>query len=373
MRLSERQERVVATAITVVAVVTILGAVGVFFWLVARFLGAFAHVFLPLAVAGIGAMVCRPYFAWLERRLHLKAPLALVALFLSVLIPLAAFLWFFGFILVRQIADLIEAAPAWWNNLQRQLEQRWPQVQEFLDGPVGQRLRDFLSEHTSGLLDAARVIGQGTLNAGMGVMRAVGGLFGWAVTPVYFAFFLLTPSFKASDLGRHLPFLKPETREDVVFLLEQFVDIIVVFFRSQLVIATLQGLLFAVGFTIVGLQFGFLLGLVLGFLNIIPYLGSMVGLAVTLPLAYFQPGGGLETVLGVLVAMSVVQLIEGYLLTPRIMGDRTGLHPMVIIVAVFFWGSALGGILGMILAIPLTAFAVVCWRLARDKYIEEWV
>ena len=58
---------------------------------------------------------------------------------------------------------------------------------------------------------------------------------------------------------------------------------------------------------------------------------------------------------------------------PRIMGDRTGLHFMAIIVAIFFWGSALGGILGMILAIPLTAFLVVFWRLAREKYIQELV
>ena len=74
-----------------------------------------------------------------------------------------------------------------------------------------------------------------------------------------------------------------------------------------------------------------------------------------------------------LVVFTVVQLIEGYLLTPRIMGDRTGLHPVAIIVAVFFWGSALQGILGMILAIPLTAFLVVFWRLAKEKYIGELV
>jgi predicted PurR-regulated permease PerM len=53
------------------------------------------------------------------------------------------------------------------------------------------------------------------------------------------------------------------------------------------------------------------------------------------------------------------------------MGDRTGLHPLVIIVAIFFWGTALSGILGMILAIPLTAFLVVFWRLAREKYLQE--
>ncbi len=71
------------------------------------------------------------------------------------------------------------------------------------------------------------------------------------------------------------------------------------------------------------------------------------------------------------MVFSIVQMIEGYILTPRIMGDRTGLHPLTIIIAIFFWGSALGGILGMILAIPLTAFLVVLWRLAREKYIGQ--
>ena len=159
----------------------------------------------------------------------------------------------------------------------------------------------------------------------------------------------------------------------MTYLAGQFVDIVVTFFRGQLIIASLQGLLFAVGFSLVGLRFGFVLGLVLGFLNIIPYLGSMIGLGIGLPLAYFQQGGGWPLVGAVLIVFAVVQLIEGYLLTPRIMGDRTGLHPMAIIFAVFFWGSALQGILGMILAIPLTAFLVVLWRLAREKYIGELV
>jgi predicted PurR-regulated permease PerM len=77
--------------------------------------------------------------------------------------------------------------------------------------------------------------------------------------------------------------------------------------------------------------------------------------------------------LWVLVVIALVQAIEGYVLTPKIMGDATGLHPMVIIVAMFFWGTAFGGILGMIMAIPLTAFGAVFLRLAKEKYIQEWV
>ena len=119
------------------------------------------------------------------------------------------------------------------------------------------------------------------------------------------------------------------------------------------------------------LIFGFVLGLVLGFLNVIPYLGSIVGLTVALPLALFQDGGGWWMVGAVLGVFTVVQMIEAYLLTPKIMGDRTGLHPMAVIVAVFFWGTALDGIMGMILAIPLTAFLVVLWRLGKERYFTE--
>ena len=204
-------------------------------------------------------------------------------------------------------------------------------------------------------------------------MRGIGTLFSWAVLPVYLVFFLLARERKLDGLGDYLPFLKPDTRKDAVFLATEFVNIIVVFFRGQLLIALLQGILFALGFALVGLKFGLVLGLLLGLLNIIPYLGSIIGLGIALPLAYFQQDGGLFTLGGVLVVFTLVQLIEGYFLTPRIMGDRTGLHPMAIIVAVFFWGSALSGILGMILAIPLTAFGVVFWRLAKEKYIKEWI
>ncbi|MEE2777921.1 MAG: AI-2E family transporter, partial [Acidobacteriota bacterium] len=142
---------------------------------------------------------------------------------------------------------------------------------------------------------------------------------------------------------------------------------------GQLLVALMQGLLLAVGFALTGLRYGFVLGLLLGFLNVIPYLGSMVGLAVCLPLGFFQDGGGMSTVAWVIVVFVAVQIIEGYVLTPRVMGDKTGLHPMAIIFSIFFWGAALQGILGMILAIPLTAFLVVFWRLAREKYIGELV
>ena len=169
----------------------------------------------------------------------------------------------------------------------------------------------------------------------------------------------------------HLPFLKPETAKDAIHLIREFFNLIAIFFRGQILIALIQGTLFAIGFSLAGLKYGAVLGFALGFLNIVPYLGSMVGLSVCLPLAWFQTGGGATLLIVVIVIFCLVQLIEGYYLTPKIMGKATGLNPLAIIVGIFFWGTALDGILGMILAIPLTAFVVVFWRLAREKYIGQ--
>ena len=195
----------------------------------------------------------------------------------------------------------------------------------------------------------------------------------WAFFPIYYSFFLMTETTKPADLKGYLPFLKPETRKDIVYLFGEFVNIMVAFFRGQLVIASIQGVLFAIGFSLAGLKYGAVIGITLGFLNIVPYLGNIIGLGTALPIAFFQEGGGIGRVVAVLVVFAIVQSIEGYFLTPKIMGDRTGLHPVVIIIAIFFWGTALSGISGMILAIPLTAFMVVFWRLAREKYVRELV
>ena len=184
-------------------------------------------------------------------------------------------------------------------------------------------------------------------------------------------YFLTATRKRWFDADHLLPFLKPDIRRDVTYLLHEFVDILVGFFRGQLIIASLQGLLFAVGFSLIGLRYGFVIGMALGMLNIVPYLGSMVGLAVALPIAFLQADGGLSTCVLLLAVFAVVQQIEGWFLTPRIMGERTGLHFMAIVVAILFWGTVFDSVLGLVLAIPLTAFLESVWHLAREKYIPE--
>lgn len=373
LEFSERQSRTVAAAVTTLASLVILIAIGLLGWLAAIFLRTFSGVFLPLALGAVAALVCRPYYDWLRLRLRLPPAAAVLGVFLSVLLPLTAFVVFFGGIIIGQFIELASHAPEWWEAGRLWAAERAPAVTDALRrSGFDERLREAAEQQWATVLQGLQAVGVQAFSAGIGIARGIGALLSWVVFPVYFAYFLTVDTLELD--GTHfLPFLKSETRSDVMYLVREFVDIIVAFFRGQLIIALLQGLLFAAGFTLVGLRYGFAVGLLLGLLNIVPYLGSMIGLAITLPLAFFQEGGELTTLLLVLVVFIVVQQIEGWFLTPKIMGDRTGLHFMAIIVAIFFWGTALGGILGMILAIPLTAFLASVWRFARDKYIPEIV
>ena len=367
-----RQADTIAAAVTTVAALIILVAVGLLGWLAARFIQTFSGVFLPLAVGAVAALVFRPYYDWLRRRGRLPTAAAVAAVFLSALVPPAVFITFFGHLAIEQFADLAAQAPGWWGSARKLFEAQLPRVSEVLESSgLGERLREMAIEQQAAVVEWLRTAGVQAVTAGFGLARGLGALLSWVITPVYFAWFL-TAGFRL-DTDRVLPFLKPGTREDVTYLLHEFVDITVAFFRGQLIIALLQGVLFAAGFTLVGLRYGFVIGLALGLLNVIPYLGNMIGLAVAIPIAFFQMDGGWLTCLLVLAVVLVVQQIEGWVLTPRIMGQRTGLHFMAIIVAVFFWGTALGGILGLILAIPLTAFLASLWHLAREKYIPEIV
>lgn len=375
IELSERQRATVAAAATIAAAAVILAAVVALFWAIGSFFAAFSNVFLPLAVAAVLAFVLRPYYELLNERLRFPKILAVTTVLLSLLLPVAGFAWFFGALAASQITGLVDALPDASDRVVDWVTETLPALNELAETiPFASRVREAIENlDPASLLPGFELVGDASLDVLKSVGAGLASLFAWAVLPVYLCFFLIIDPDRFRKLDHLFPFLKPRTREDVIYLIQEFIDILVAFFRGQLVIAFLQGALFAIGFSIAGLRYGLVLGLALGFLNIIPYLGSIVGLAVALPIGYWQEGGGLNLVVWVLVVFALVQLIEAYLLTPRIMGDRTGLHPMAIIVAVFFWGSALNGIAGMILAIPLTAFLVVFWRLARERYIGEVV
>jgi predicted PurR-regulated permease PerM len=120
------------------------------------------------------------------------------------------------------------------------------------------------------------------------------------------------------------------------------------------------GTLYGVGLALVGVNFSLLLGMLAGLLSIVPYLGSIVGLGAALIVAYLQFHAWLPIV-GVLVVFGIGHILEGMVLTPWLIGDKLGLHPVVVIFAVLAGGHLLG-LVGVILALPLTAMLVVLVR-----------
>ena len=367
--LTPTQRRLAAFTLTFLSLLgsfaLLIGAV----MLLGQLVGFFSSVIWPLAVAGVLALILRPVVELAEQRLRLRRTSAVVLLYGIFVLCVSGALVFIFPPVIEQALTFIANLSDYWARASIYVQDHYPQWMEFskrqLANPTIQKIADSLSAEFTGV---AALAVPSLKAAGGGALGVFAFFTHLAIVPVYLFFFLLARGEPTRKLGDHLPFLSPEVRADVVFLVREFVIIIESFFRGQMLIGFILGVLLSIGFTLVGLKFGLLIGLVLGALNIVPYLGTIIGLATVVPLAFFQPGGGWPLLGLVLLVKTIVQLIESWVITPKVMGERTGLHPVTIIVAIFFWGTAFGGVLGMLLAIPLTAFFVTAWRLAKQKY-----
>ena len=181
-----------------------------------------------------------------------------------------------------------------------------------------------------------------------------GFLAGLALVPVYAFYFLLEKKGIETKWTDYLPISNSEAKNELVFVLKSINDCLIVFFRSQVLVAICDGVLYTIGFLIIGLPYSVLLGVMATVLTMIPFLGAIATCATALIIAFAQ-NPGWQGPLGVLAVFAVVQTLEGFVIQPKIMGDRIGLHPLTIIIALMFGTTLLGGILGGILAIPLTA------------------
>ena len=368
--LGPAQRKLVGFALGLFALLAIIVLLAGLLVGLSRTLGYFSAVLWPLAVAGIVALILRPVVEVIERRLRVQRLTAVALLFAAFVLTFVGAAVAVTPVLVAQTLDFVDTLPRLWDQISTYTQSHAPAwialVSAKWTNPAFTEFRDRVVGQFNGLLSA---LVPGIWTA-MGQIRNAGGfLVGLAVVPVYLFFLLLSDTDAPARLHRLLHFLRDDIREDVVFLVQEFVGIVVAFFRGQLLIGLIMGVAYAVGFTFAGLKFGIGIGLAMGLLNIVPYLGTILGLTVALPLAFFQPAGGLWLVGLVLAVFAAVQAGEAWFLTPRIMGRQTGLHPMAIIVSVLFWGTALDGVLGMVLAIPLSAFFVTAWRLVEHKYL----
>ncbi|WP_246371419.1 AI-2E family transporter [Marilutibacter penaei] len=147
-------------------------------------------------------------------------------------------------------------------------------------------------------------------------------------------------------------------------------DVLSAFLRGQILVMLALGAIYAIGLSVVGLKVGLLIGIVAGLISFVPYLGTATGVVMGLIAAFIQPGGDLTLVLMVAGVFIVGQMLEGYVLTPRIVGDRIGLHPAAVIFAIMA-GGQLFGFLGMLIALPVAAVANVLLRFAQERYTHS--
>lgn len=193
-----------------------------------------------------------------------------------------------------------------------------------------------------------------------------GFLAGIFLVPVYVFFFLVEKQGISRQWTAYLPVRNSRFKDELVFCLGAINDYLIVFFRSQVLVAMCDGILYTIGFLLIGLPYAFLIGLLSVFLTIIPFLGATVICSAALVIGFASTGSWQLPALVVLV-FTIVQTAEGLLIQPKIVGDRVGLHPLSIIVAVLVGTTLFGGLLGGILAIPLTA----AMRVIMFRYV--WV
>lgn len=350
------------TAILCVSVCAIGGFAIAALKIAEAFLDKFGAVVWPLALAVILSFILKPAVDFMAVRLKVGRTAACWIMLAALALAAAGCLLAVLPALVSEICALSASVPDFVARVSARLSEHFPQ------------LRDIIAEKSAALKEGA--LKNLSVSVALGYVgnffrtaaSATGGavavasfVAAFAVAPIYL-YYMLTSKFDFfAFLENNMGFMSPKTKADAMFFARRFASIMSAFFRGQMTIAFIMGLLIGFGLMLVGVKFGFLLGFAAGMLNIIPYFGTVVGLGTILPTAFFQPDGGLLTALLALCVFAAVQMFEGYFLTPKIMGGRTGLHPAVIIFSVFFWGIALGGILGMILAIPLTAFAAALW------------
>lgn len=360
---TDGQKKAIASGLTVLSIAVTFSFVVAVGWCVLKALAFASAAIVPVILGFFLALFFRPYFRWWKGLVR-NPTFALVAMLATVLVPLGLLLWYAGAVMVDQISTLIAQGPHLVKQVMEWFAATFPKLHALL-GQMGvpyENLGDIYTKY-----------GATALKAGTGALKCLGGMVSVLVTLIFFVFFLMTKDRRGGEIVSQMPFLKVETRDFLAAQIDAFVEILVSFFQRQTVICLIEGLMYGTGFWLVGLPYGFLIGFALGVMNLIPFFGSLVCLPVALPLAYFVRGGSPTRLAMVLAVWLAGQILDGYLITPKIQGNRTGLGYAGVIFSFFFWATVLGPMLGMLLAIPLSAFCVVLWRALKATYIRPVV
>jgi predicted PurR-regulated permease PerM len=345
-------------------VVRILLSVGILagmIWLA----GYLSDVLIPFAVALLMAYLTNPLVSLVQKKISNHA--AAVFISLVVIIVLAVLLGWFVIPMIageivqmgRIVTDLVNNSDLAEKASKQLPPDIWQVIKNFFARP---EVKDFFQDIN--IWKILKIVTQKVLPGVWGLITGTASFFAWLiglfVIGLYFIFLLL--DYEAVQGWKEL--VPPSYRESIVGFVDDFESAMSNYFRGQAAVASICGVLFALGFTLVGLPLGILLGLFVGLLNMVPYL-QIIGLIPAGLLAMMhavQSGTNIWMVLGLTgLVFVVVQLIQDGFLTPKIMGKVTGLNPAMIMLSLSIWGKLLG-LLGMIIALPVTYMLLVYYR-----------
>lgn len=338
----------------------IMGAIYVSFLL----LGQLMPILMPFMAALIVAYLFNPLVESLTKRVHIPRWAAIGLVFLTITATLVVTLWFLAPLIWEQILyarSNIPNAIQWINQTLR------PWLQQTLDIETNRINLNVITDWLTGYLQANYSL-DGTqqmftrlAQSGMNII----GLLSLAIlVPIVAFYFLLDWREMLTHFHRLIPRrAEPKTLE----ILRECDAVLGAFVKGQLLVMVLLGIVYAVGLQLIGISVGLIIGIVAGFLSIIPYMGFAVGLITALVACLFQYGFAWQNLSLVMLVFMVGQIIEGYVLQPFLLGGRIGLPPVAVIFAVLA-GAQLGGIVGMLIALPVAAMLVVLLRHTYELY-----
>ncbi len=318
-------------------------------------LWALGNVILPFLVGGAIAYFLDPVADRLEK-MGFSRVLATVIIFVFLLGVVIVSLLVIIPLLIQQTNDLIQSTPDLFNQLRAWLTERFPHVMD-----DGSPLRQSLVSIGETIQARGGELLQQVLSSAAGVVNVLVFL---VVVPVV-AFYMLLDW---DRLIARIDDLLPRDHTDTIRMLAGQIDrTLASFIRGQGTVCLILGTFYAVALMVVGLQFGLVVGLVAGLLTFIPYVGALVGGALSVGLALFQFWGDWWLIVAVAAIFQVGQMVEGNILTPKLVGSSVGLHPVWLIFALSAFGT-LFGFAGMLVAVPVAAAIGVLVRFVIDQY-----
>jgi predicted PurR-regulated permease PerM len=319
-----------------------------------------APVLMPFAVAAMLAYLGDPLADRLER-LGMNRMWAATIVFVVIMVAVVGVLLLLIPLIARQIENLINNLPHYGDWAQN-TAWPWLQARLHLDPHMfdSDRLLALIKSHVTSIGGIATVVLGKVSRSGLGIVMWLTNL---VLIPVV-AFYLLRDWDRlVAKIDGMLP---RSIQPTIAHLATESDKILGAFVRGQLLVMLALGVFYGAGLGLVGLSVGPLIGMVAGLLSFVPYLGFIIGFVAAIVAALVQYGDWTHVLLvcGVFV---IGQLLEGYVLVPKLVGDKIGLHPVAVIFAVLA-GGYLFGFLGVLLALPAASVIMVLLRYLLERY-----